>query len=349
MNKDSNYYAPGKFAWLFGEDFRAAVAVFSLVIVAAALGVYSWRLRRARGATGSSAPSRVLAVTALRDKIIWYPVIQSLTRIPCIYIILYGSLKYMDKNQKGDPTDDSARKTQNTSRVSLAYIYAVLSPSGGFLMFILFMRNNVAARKWLQRLLWRPPRETATTLAESTTAVPSSGAFPEQPTTFDPAQPAETEDQLRVRFELLTSRCADLDEEQLVQKLAENNGRSEEAWQASLLQDEAHVTDFVPEPTYASHPRHVSDHREDWRARTSSQQTHAAPSDDVDVGVQLTAVAPLSHFRQGAAGYVAPAGTHVATVEINNATVDNPLYSRQHREHPHPCSLNTPAPRLPFP
>ena len=326
---DLNYFAPSNFAWIFSENLRAAMAILSLAIVASALGVYSWRLRRTRACLGSAnAPSHALAITALRNKIIWYPVIQSLTRIPSLYIVIYGFFWYLDQNQAGDPSDDSERKNQNTSRVLLAYIYAFVSSSGGFLTFLLFMRNNVAARKWLNRLLRRPSCET--TLAETTTTYLTS-SFPE---------PAETEDQIRERTELLTSRCADLDEEQLVQKLAENNGRSEQAWQASLLQAEpSHLVDFVPEPT---------GHDEDGRGHTFSQQNYAARSEGVDAGVQLTAVAPSSHFRHGAAGYVAPAGTLVATVEIFNATVDNPLYARQHREHSLPRPLTTSASRLPI-
>jgi hypothetical protein len=162
-----------------------------------------------------------------------------------------------------------------------------------------------------------------------TTATSSTSSFPE---------PAETEDQLRERIELLTSRCADLDEEQLVQKLAENTGRSEEAWQASLLLEDAPplVIDFVPETRQALHPRHVSGHHEDGRAHTFSQQNHAARGEDGDVGVQLAAVAPSSRFR--------PVGD-VATVEIDNATIDNPLCARQRHEHSlHP----PPASRLPL-
>ena len=137
----ANFWSVQTTAYRFCTYLRIALAILSLLISLRAMFVYR-RDMVAQGANSNS--TRTIVFRALMDRILWYPLCQSLTRIPALYQTVFGSLQYVDQPGK---ISDSAFNV----RLLWAYVNAILGPAGGVLMLWIFVRNNAPAKQWVAK------------------------------------------------------------------------------------------------------------------------------------------------------------------------------------------------------
>ena len=228
-----SYYTPGYQGWLISETSRLGLACISLILCCASL----WKFHDAT-TRDHERPTKNLVFRSLLNKIIWYPLLQAVTRVPCIYTIIFGSYNAIQLNG-----------VAGADKLSLYYLYALLSPSGGILMMLVFLRNNAAAKQWClesyrkccsgldhndQSLL-----DAYAQGQDAANARRSSAAFADeeagaQSSVYGRPSGAPTE---KIQA-LLVQRCDDMDEGELTNILSSGAVASEEQWQSSVLRQD---------------------------------------------------------------------------------------------------------------
>ena len=141
VSNSSNFWSVQTTAYRFCTYLRIALAILSLLICLHAMFVYR-RDIVAQGVNSNS--TRTIVFRALMDRILWYPLCQSLTRIPALYQTVFGSLQYVDQ-------PDKLSDMVFNVRLLWAYVNAILGPAGGVMMLWIFVRNNPPAKQWLAK------------------------------------------------------------------------------------------------------------------------------------------------------------------------------------------------------
>jgi len=226
------YYSPSHVAWMVSENLRLALAILSLLVCARTTH-FLWNMQKDR-------PTKLVVIFSIIKKVIWYPVIQSCTRFPALYLTIYGPPSWMDK-PINDDSFGTDRKLAFQRRLALGYTYALLAPSGGFFMLVVFLYNNPKAKAWFDEtcalLLGKKSGGSSSSSSSSSDDPRVSDVSPASPEDPSSLSSSSTPSSISKSVKAVQRRCSTLDEDDLVAKveLLSLAGASEEEWQQSLM------------------------------------------------------------------------------------------------------------------
>ena len=213
-----NYWSVNAVGFRFCENLRTSAACLSLMICV-------WAFREFwEGSSKGDNPTKVVVYRQLVNRIIWYPIAQSGTRLAAMYTNVFGGIQNV--NRPIEPED------LYYFRIFCGYIQSIFVPSGGIFMLVIFIRNNQAARKWLNET-WamitnrcfqeQESLNDVFSLREVTSSSGSSGAQGVENTMLQ-----------------VNARCSMMDEDELIQKVVANRHASEQEWSEAFLAERQH-------------------------------------------------------------------------------------------------------------
>jgi hypothetical protein len=148
--KNRDMYTPGNVGFLGSEFIRLSMAFLSLLIIF--LVLVFLQIRRNTGGTNSVG----LLSFMLAKRILLYPTVQVICRLPSLYLFLHGGVTVVDlaEHEEGLPPDVAESRLR--TRLAGYYIFVVLSPMGGFLSLLAFIYIHDPAQVWLRSFMeWR--------------------------------------------------------------------------------------------------------------------------------------------------------------------------------------------------
>ena len=142
---DPRKFTPGFVGYYGSESLRTAVAVTACILTVVCIVMVR--------STGKASDSKKnLVYQALAKKTILYPLVQSICRLPAIYIYVHDGIQAVDEPIHEEGLTGSEATSHLQTRLAGFYMYVIFTPMGGLLSLAVFFFVTPAARELCSKI-----------------------------------------------------------------------------------------------------------------------------------------------------------------------------------------------------
>jgi len=144
---DGSKFTPGFVGWYGSETIRTAMAFLALLLILLCVAAVRMRNGQRKDAKKDG------IYQALLKKCVLYPLVQSICRLPSMYVFFHGGLQSVDELDHEEGLENENLTFHRNTRLAGFYLMCIFEPMGGFASLCVFLYVNPSAWRLTQSAL----------------------------------------------------------------------------------------------------------------------------------------------------------------------------------------------------